>query len=272
MIMGVEQFRQHQHEQEKLAHTPGLPGLDDEELVKQILPLASIADVPSEGAPNGIIQREAALQRRSDAYLTIRYRQMLEDESGEGAIEKFRLKGHIHSGPIDPDRGSTEIWLAKQVNKFWKNSKNDRELFRRGLEEIVRNRRAASEQLKNYLSSAAKDFLIIPNLTWPKSRAAELKFIPLSDKGVFGYVLMVLLENDDIYKRLRQCRDRKCRDFYLTEEFTKIGPKHGYCIDKQCRKLERRKRNAEAQARFRVKRQKKTGKTASHRKAKRSNK
>ena len=253
MIMGVEQFRQHQHEQEKLAHTPGLPGLDDEELVKQVLPLARIADVPSKDDPNGIVDRHLVQQQRSDAYLTIRYRQMLDDDLAERSFEEFRVKGQLHSGPIDLDSGYTEDWLAKQVNEFWKNSKNDRELFRRGLEEIVRNRRAASGQLKNYLSSAAKDFLIIPNLTWPESRAAELKFIPLSDKGVFGYVLMVLLENDDIYDRLRQCRYRKCRDFYLTEEFTKIGPKHGYCIDKQCKKLERRMRNAEAQARFRAK-------------------
>jgi len=267
--MRVEDFRQHRHEQEKLAHTPGLPGLDDDELVKQVLPLASIADVPSEDAPNGVEEREVLLQRRSDAYLTIRYRQILEDELAEGSLDELRAKGHIHGGPIDPDGGYTEDWLAKQVNKFWTSCKKDRALFRRGLEEIVQNRRVAKEKLENYLSSAAKDFLIIPKLTWPKSRAAELKFIPLSDKGVFGYVLMVLLENDDIYERLRQCRYRNCGDFFITEGFSRIGPKNSYCMDKQCRKLERRKRNAEAQARFRVKGQEKTGKSASRRKAKR---
>ena len=269
--MRVNDFRQHWREQQNLAHTPGLPGLDDEELVKRILPLASIADVPSEGAQNGIIQREAVLQRRSDAYLTIRYRQVLEDESGQRSIDGFRAKGQLHSDPIDPDEGSTEFWLAKRVNKFWTNCKIDRGLFRDGLEEIVQNRTDARKQLKGYLSSARKDLLIIPKFTWPDSRPVELKYIPLGDKGVFGYVLMVLLDNDDVYERLRQCRYRKCRDFYITEDFTKKGPKHGYCIDKQCRSLERRKRNAEAQARFRANRQEKSGFPTSQPKPKRSN-
>ena len=258
MMMRFDQFRQHRQEQEKLAHTPGLPRLDDLEIVERMLPLASVAYVPSEDEIDGMQDRESVMQRRSDAYQIIRYGSLLEEDLAEKSVDLTNV--------------STQRELAKSVNEFWMSCEKDRSLFRNGLEHIAQNRQMAKEKLESYVSSAAKEFLIVPNLSWPTSRAVELSYIPLSDKSVLGYVLMVLLENDEVYDRLRKCRYRKCGDFFITDGSAQGGPKFSYCSDKH-RKLERRKQNAESQKTFRYEeKQRRNGKTPTRQKRKRRKK
>ncbi len=232
MLSDIERIRRLKSEQEDIARTYHLPGLADLEMVKAALPLASIADLPSQDRDDGIQDRGAVMQQRSDAYHLIRYGSILEEDLAEKFVD---LTG------ID----TTDV-LANKVSDFWTDCTDEREKFREALNHIVQDKELAREQLTDYLSSAANDFVIVPKLNWPNSRAVDLTYLPLSDKGFLGYVLMVLLENNDVSQRLRKCEFRMCGDFFITHGPPSGGPRVKYCSDSH-RLLERKIRNNEYQ-------------------------
>ena len=241
VITRFERLERLQQEQEDVVHTHHLPGLADMEIVRRALPLASIAALPSQDRDDGLQDRGAVMQQRSDAYHLMRYVSILEED----LAEKF-----VDLGGVD-----TTAVLMDRVSDFWEECSEDREHFREALEYIVQDKKNAQERLASYLSSAAQKMLIVPKLNWPESEPVELSYAPMTDQGVLGYVLMVLLRNNDVSKRLRKCRYRLCGDFFIADGSARGGPKFNYCSDVN-RRLSRREQNAAAQQRFRPNRKK----------------
>ncbi len=253
MLREIKRIRRLKSEQENLARTWHLPGLADLEMVTAALPLASIADLPSQDRDDGIHDRGAVMQQRSAAYHLVRYSSILEEDLAE--------KSDDMSG-ID-----TTAVLADRVSDFWIDCADEREQFREALDYIVQDRELAREQLTDYLSSAANELAIVPKLDWPNSRAVDLTYLPLSDKGVLGYVLMVLLENNDVSQRLRKCEFSMCGDFFITHGPPSGGPRVKYCSDSH-RLLERKIRNNEYQKTHQEKVKKKQAKKGKSKRAK----
>lgn len=251
----LESFRNLRKKQEEIDRTYLLPKLAALEIVKATLPLASTrlvaVHVSDDETPYYHKETEdsaAVWNQRAEAYLVLRH----------GSILRNQLNSRDGTASIDltaPDKdgelasGYTEDQMKLAVAEFWNSMKSEREEFRNALESIIRDKEKAQMKLKSYLSSAAQEILFVPTPNWPESDVVEVSYVPLSDKGVLGCVLMVLLKTPKISSHLRKCRADSCQDIFLTDGPSSGGPRFRYCSD-VCRKAQRKIQLIEAQEEF----------------------
>ena len=251
----LESLRDLQKRQEEIDRTYLLPKLADLEIVKATLSFASTrlvaVHVSDDETPYYVKETEDSAtvwSQRAEAYSVLRH----------GSILRNQLKSRDDTASIDltaPEKvgelasGYTEDQMKLEIAEFWNVTKTEREEFRNALDSILRSKENAQFKLKGYLSSAAQEILFVPTPNWPESDVVELSYVPLSDKGVLGYVLMVLLKTPKIRSRLRKCRADSCQDFFLTDGPSSGGPRFRYCSD-VCRKAQRKIQLMDAQEEF----------------------
>lgn len=253
----LERLRYLRQEQEDIACTYHLPGLADLDIVKATLPFASTRRLPAQIGNEETHDYGVLISQRAESYFVLRYSSLLQDElTSKDDTALIDLAGH-----------KTEDDMKAAIVAFWNSTELHRTEFRKALECIIQDKKKAQTKLESYLSSAAHDIVVVPKLHWPESNVVELSYVPLSDKGVLGYVLMVLLKKHEIRNRLRKCHADSCQDFFLTDGPAGGGPRFRYCSD-LCRKAQRKIQLMDAQEDFQ-KRKKESGKTSTRRKRKR---
>lgn len=227
-------------EQEKLAGVADLPRLPDLDIVRIALPLSSSAPLDWNR-----VEAERVLQQRADAYFQFRHSSILEQDRDDTASLDW-------SSDSLQER-STSRELESLVSEFWEGSAELRGQFRQALDAITRNRTAARSTLKDFLREASKEIVVVPRVSWPESlNPVDFAWCPLSDKGVIGYALMVLLGNNELCRRLRRCKLDSCGDFFIAEGSDEGGPKRSYCSESH-QAIARKLQNAKNQEKYRKK-------------------
>lgn len=248
----LERLRYLRQEQEDIACTYHLPGLADLDIVKATLPFASTRRLPAQIGNKETQDYGVLIQQRAESYFVLRYGSLLWDELTRDDTALIDL-----AAPETEDEfriRKTEDEMKAAIVEFWNSTELHRTEFRKALEHIIQDIKTAQTKLENYLSSAAHDIVVVPKLNWPESNVVELSYVPLSDKGVLGYVLMVLLKKHEIRNRLRKCNADSCQDFFLTDGPAGGGPRLRYCSD-VCRKAQRKIQLMDAQEDFQKRKQ-----------------
>ena len=106
-----------------MARTHHLPGLEDLEIVRRALPLASIAALPSQDRDDGLQDRGAVMQQRSDAYHLIRYVSILEEDLAEKFVDLSNVDTMAELLIFGKNVPKIESILGRHLNTLFKTKK-----------------------------------------------------------------------------------------------------------------------------------------------------
>jgi len=187
---------------EELSSFCHLPGLEDEELISKTLPLAN----------NG-----SSMEQMVEGYFVAAYSSLIESAT---TVPEATREGV-----------STEEETKRRVVLFLDDTRASREQFNDALDRILENRERAREQLQPYVRDGLRQLVLVPKLRWDGGTSRmDIQYCPLKVDGVFGYVVMLLLDRSKNYgEHLRRCKLSSCDGIFHARSAATGGPRRLYC-------------------------------------------